>query len=129
MRYLCLGYFDEEAWNAMPESEQNTFMEKCFAYDDVLNRGGHFVRGEALQGAATATTLRLRDGRVSITDGPFAETREQLGGVLVLEAEDLDQAIELISKHPGLGAGPFEIRPIDEEFTARVNERLVRSAS
>lgn len=128
MRYLCLGYFDEEAWNAMPESEQNALMEKCFAYDEVLVRGGHFVRGVALQGAATATTLRQRDGKVSITDGPFAETREQLGGVLVLEAENLDQAIELISNHPGLGAGPFEIRPVDEAFTAKVNERLGLSA-
>ena len=124
MKYLCLGYFDEDAWNTLPENEQESFIEKCFAYDDVLHKGGHFVGGTALQSATAATTLRLRDGKVSITDGPFAETKEQLGGVLVLEADDLDHAIELMSKHPGLAAGPNEIRPIDEEFTARVTERL-----
>lgn len=126
MKYLCLGYFDEESWNAMPKSRQDSFIEECFAYDDVLHKGGHFVDGTALQSASAATTLRWRDGKVSITDGPFAETREQLGGILVLEADDLDHAIELISKHPGVRSGPFEIRPIDEEFTARVLGRLGR---
>jgi len=111
MKYICLGYMDEGRWDAMSESERNTFMDECFAYDDVLRRNGHFVGGEALQSARRATTLRWRNGKVSATDGPFAETKEQLGGILVLEARDLNHAIQLMSAHPGVKAGPFEIRP------------------
>jgi hypothetical protein len=102
---------DEKKWEAMSETERNTFMDKCFAYDDVLRKNGHFVGGEALQGPRSATTLRLRNGRVSATDGPFAETKEQLGGIMILEATDMNHAIQLMSKHPGVKAGPFEIRP------------------
>jgi len=95
----------------MSESERNAFVDGCFAYDDVLRRGGHFVGGEALQNARNAATLRFRNGKVSVTDGPYAETKEHLGGILVLEARDLDHAIELMSRHPGVRGGPFEIRP------------------
>ena len=95
----------------MSESERNAMMDECFAYDDVLRRNGHFAGGEALQSARNATTLRFKNGKVSITDGPYAETKEQLGGILVLEARDLNHAIQLMSKHPGVKAGPFEIRP------------------
>jgi len=121
MKYICLGYFDEKKWTAMSESEQNTVMDECFAYDDVLRKNGHFVGGEALQSARNAATLRLKNGKVSITDGPFTETKEQLGGILVLEATDLNEAIRLISKHPGLKIGPFEIRP-GEDMSAVVAE-------
>ena len=86
-------------------------VDECFTYDDVLRKNGHFAGGEALQGAQTATTLRWKNGKVSITDGPYAETKEQLGGILLLEARDLNHAIQLMSKHPGVKAGPFEIRP------------------
>jgi hypothetical protein len=86
-------------------------MDECFAYDDVLRKNGHFAGGEALQSARNAATLRWKSGKVSITDGPYAETKEQLGGILVLEATDLNHAIQLMSKHPGVKAGPFEIRP------------------
>jgi len=95
----------------MSESERNAFVDGCFAYDDVLRRGGHFVGGEALQNARNAATLRFRNGKVSVTDGPYAETKEHLGGILVLEARDLNHAIELMSRHPGVRGGPFEIRP------------------
>jgi len=90
MKYICLGYMDEKKWDAMSESERNTFVDECFAYDDVLRKNGHFVGGEALQSPRNAATLRFQNGRVSITDGPFAETKEQLGGILVLEATDLN---------------------------------------
>jgi hypothetical protein len=111
MKYICLGYMEESKWDAMPESERNKLMDECFTYDDELRKNGHFVGGEALQSAQNATTLRWKNGKVSITDGPFAETKEQLGGILILEAKDLNHAIQLMSKHPGVKAGPFEIRP------------------
>ena len=121
MKYICLGYMEEKKWETMSESERNALMDECFAYDDVLRKNGHFVGGEALQSARNATTLRWKNGKVSITDGPYAETKEQLGGILVLEAKDLNHAIQLMSKHPGVKAGPFEIRPA-EDLTEMIRE-------
>src|SRR5262245_2932768 len=114
MKYICLGYIAEKKWETMSESERNAMMDECFAYDDVLRKNAHFVRVEALQSPRNATTLRWHNGKVSMTDGPYAETKEQLGGILVLEARDLNHAIELMSKHPGVKAGPFEIRPTED---------------
>jgi hypothetical protein len=114
MKYICLGYIDENKWEALSESERNAFMDECFTYDDVLRKNGHFAGGHALQNARNAITLRWRDGRVSTTDGPYAETKEHLGGILILEARDLNHAIQLMSEHPGVKAGPFEIRPADD---------------
>jgi hypothetical protein len=111
MKYVCLGYIAPNEFESMQESERNTMLDSCFNYDDVLRKGGHFLAGEALQGPKTAATLRWADGKVVVTDGPYAETKEQLGGILVLEARDLNHAIELMSKHPGVKMGPFEIRP------------------
>lgn len=111
MKYICLGYIDEDKWNAASENERNALMDACFAYDDQLRKNGHFAGGEALQSARNAITLRWQGGRVSATDGPFAETKEQLGGILALDARDMNHAIQLISEHPGVKAGPFEIRP------------------
>jgi hypothetical protein len=112
MRYVCLGYIGEQHWDSMSESERNAFMDECFAYDDVLREGGHFVGGEALQGPRNAATVRYSDGRVSVTDGPFAETKEYLGGIMFLEARDLNHAIQLMSKHPSIRMGGcFEVRP------------------
>ena len=102
-------------------------MEECFAYDDVLRKNGHFIGGEALQQARNGKTLRFRNGKVMITDGPYAETREQIGGILLLEAEDLNHAVELMAKHPGVRMGPFEIRPADEECNAMIAERTAAS--
>jgi hypothetical protein len=121
MKFVCLGYFDEKRWGTMSEGERNALMDACFAYDDALRKGGHFVGGEALQSARSATTLRYRDGKVSVTDGPYAETKEQLGGILILEARDFQHAVELMSKHPGVKAGPFEIRPA-ADLTEMVHE-------
>lgn len=121
MKYICLGYLEEKKWETMPESERNAFVDECVAYDEELKKNGHFAGGEALQSAQNAITLRWRNGKVTVTDGPFAETKEQLGGLLVLEARDLNHAIQLMSKHPGVKAGPFEIRPV-EDLTAMVAE-------
>ena len=114
MKYVCLGYIDQALWDRVPETERNAAMDRCFAYDDELRRGGHFAGGEALQDPRNATTLRFRDGAVTVTDGPFAETKEQIGGILFLEARDLNEAIQLMSRHPGVRVGPFEIRPVED---------------
>lgn len=111
MKFVCLGYIDQNTLENVSESESNALMDECFVYDDELRKNGHFAGGDALQPARTAVTLRFRDGKVAVTDGPYAETREQIGGILVLEARDLEHAIELMSKHPGVRSGPFEIRP------------------
>ena len=111
MKYICLGYIEPNKFESLSENDRNAMVDDCFAYDDVLRKHGHFAGGEGLQPAHTATTLRWKNGKVSITDGPYAETKEQLGGILILEARDLNHAIQLMSKHPGVKAGPFEIRP------------------
>ena len=124
MKYICLGYIEDGKWERLSESERNAMMEECFAYDDVLRKGGHFAGGEALQSARNAVTLRWDGGKVAVTDGPYAETKEQLGGILLLEAKDLNHAIQLMSKHPGVRlAGPFEIRPAAEEVNELVKAR------
>jgi hypothetical protein len=120
MKFICLGFLDESNWDEMSASERNSFMERCFAYDDKLRRGGHFLGGEALQTARKAATVRCRGGQVTVTDGPFAETKEQVGGILFLEARDLNHAIQLMSKHPGVRAGGFEIRAADVEINALI---------
>lgn len=122
MKYICLGYIEEGKWEGMSESERSAMIDECFTYDDELRKNGHFAGGEALQGPQDAVTLRFQNGKVSVTDGPFAETKEQLGGILVLEANDLNHAIQLMSKHPGVKAGPFEIRP-----AADLNEMIRES--
>jgi hypothetical protein len=119
MKFICLGYMDETKWDEMPKIEQTTLMEECFAYGDELKRGGHFIGGEMLQNIKNTATLRYQNGKVTVTDGPFIETKECLGGILILEARDLNHAIQLMSKHPGVRCGGlFEIRPVDEELNA-----------
>ncbi len=126
MKFICLGYLNESKWNRLSETEQSAMIEECFAYDDELRRGGHFVGGEALQPARNGVTLHFEAGRVVVTDGPFAETKEQLGGILVLEARDLNQAIQLMSRHPGVRHGSFEIRPADEQINAMIAARALQ---
>ncbi len=129
MKYVCLGYIDQEKWGSLPENELSAFMDECFTYDDELRRREHFTGGEALDNAHNAVTLRMRNGKVTVTDGPYAETKEQLGGILILEARDLNHAIQLMSKHPGVAAGPFEIRPTVDlsEMVAASEKRRVNS--
>jgi hypothetical protein len=111
MKFICLGYHDPKKWQHLTEKERNVLVDECFSYDDELRRNGHFAGGEALDDPATAKTLRYSNKRLSATDGPYAETKEQLGGILILEADNLEHAVELMSKHPGVMNGPFEIRP------------------
>jgi hypothetical protein len=123
MRFVCLGLMDEGFWDAMSKTEQEAYIEECLSYDDELLAAGHWVgSGEALQISRTAKTLRREGGKVVATDGPFAETKEQLGGFGELEARDMEQAVELMSRHPGLRSGAFEIRPVDEDVTKRCTE-------
>ncbi|MGQ0384542.1 MAG: YciI family protein [Gammaproteobacteria bacterium] len=119
MKFVCLGYLDEAAWGTLGASKQRQMIDACTAYDVELRRKGHFASGFALQGAATATTVRWKNGRAAATDGPFAETKELLGGILVLEAKDRDEAVRLIERHPGIRMGGFEVRPADEAFMAQ----------
>ena len=134
MKFVCFGYYYEKKWETVSESEQNTLMDECFAYDDLLRKNGHTMgegieAGAALQSARKSTTLMLQKGKVTVMDGPYAETKEQVGGFFLVEAKDMNQAIELMSKHPGLKAGPFEIRPVEDMTEAiRASERR-RSAA
>jgi len=124
MKYVCLGYIEDGKWESLTESQRSAMMEECFAYDDFLRKNGHFVGGEALQSARSAVTLRWQNGKVAVTDGPYAETKEQIGGILLLEAKDLNHAIQLMSKHPGVRlGGPFEIRPASEEINEAIAAR------
>ncbi len=129
MKYICFGYLDVQHWATLSQDEQHAMIDACFAYDEGLRRDGHWAGGEGLQGPDTAVMLRLEHGKASVTDGPYAETKELLGGLLMLEARDLNHAIHLISNHPGLKMGPWEIRPAaDLTPMIRDSERR-RSAS
>jgi hypothetical protein len=127
MKYICLGYIEPNKFETMSEGEQKAMVDECFSYDDKLRKNGHFAGGEALQGPNTAMTLRWKNGKVSVTDGPYTETKEQLGGILILEARDLNHAVQLMSKHPGVKAGPFEIRPA-ADLSEMVRESELRRA-
>jgi hypothetical protein len=111
MKFVCLGYIEPGKFEGMPDAERNAAVDECFAYDDELRRKGHFAGGDGLMPPGAAVTLRCRNGKVTATDGPYAETKEQIGGILFLEARDIGHAVELMSKHPGVKMGPFEIRP------------------
>jgi hypothetical protein len=113
MKYICLGYLEPGKFENMSESERNTMLDECFSYNDELRKNGHLVAEEPLQPANTAVTVGWKNGKVAVTDGPSAETKEQLGGIQVLEARDLNHAIQLISQCPGvkLKCGTIEIRP------------------
>ena len=112
MKYICLGYYDAGKHEAMTEAEKNTMFDECFAYDDHLRANGHAHFGEALQPPETALTLYWKNGKVATTDGPYAETKEQLGGIGTLEARDMNHAVQLMAQHPSLKYGCiWEIRP------------------
>jgi hypothetical protein len=127
MRFFCLGYADEKSFEAMSPEAHTALMEEGFAFVEALREAGHLVSaGETLQSPSTAKTLSWKNGKVMVTDGPFAETKEQLGGFFELEASDMNHATELLSKHPFIRFASFEIRPADEEFNALVAERRQR---
>jgi hypothetical protein len=112
MQYLLMIYEEEKVWNALSEAERNQFYGEYMAYTDDIKKSGHWIGGNPLQPIHTATTVRVRDGKVSTTDGPFAETREQLGGYYLVEAKDLDEATRLAARIPGAKLGSIEVRPI-----------------
>ncbi len=114
MKYICLGYFEPGRFEGMTEGERNTTCDDCFEYNDHLRANGHLVGEVPLQSPETALTLCWKNGNVATTDGPYAETKEQLGGIQILEARDLNHAVQLVSQQPGFkyGLGPVEIRPV-----------------
>jgi len=114
MKYLCLIYDDEKKMSTMSKSEGDAFMGEYFAFTEGVKKSGHYLGGEALQPVHTATTVRIRNGKVSTTDGPFAETKEQLGGFYFINARDLNDAIQVASKIPSARTGSVEVRPIME---------------
>ena len=119
MKYLCLVYLDEKRLDELPD-------EDCVAYDTAIRNSGHCIASEALQSVQTATSVRVRNGKVAITDGPFAETKEQLAGFYMIEAHDLDEAIQIAAKIPPACVGCVEvrpIRPIRETVAAEKQER------
>lgn len=129
MKYICLGYIEDKYFDQLSAKEQQDFMDACFVYDEELQRRGHMLGGEALQPVNTATTVRIRNGKLQITDGPFAETKELLGGIMILEARDLNEAIQLMWKHPSLKmGGTFEIRP-SADLSVLVNESKKRRSA
>jgi hypothetical protein len=122
MRYLCLIYENETAWEALPPAESEAIMNEYFQFTDDIRKNGKYVAGEALQPTASATTVRVRNGKVSTTDGPFAETKEQLGGFYLIEATDLNDAIQVASRIPSARLGSIEIRPVID-FSAETAQR------
>jgi hypothetical protein len=114
MKYLCLIYDEEKKIGAMSKSESDAFMGEYFAFTDGIKKSGHYVGGEALQPVQAATTVRIRNGKLSKTDGQFAETKEQLGGYYLINAMDMNDAIQVASKIPSARFGSVEVRPIME---------------
>jgi hypothetical protein len=113
MKYLCLIYDDESKMATMSEADANAFMGEYFAFTNDIKKTGHYVGGEALKPVNTATTVRMRNGKMSTTDGPFAETKEQLGGYYLIEARDLNDALQVASRIPSARTGSVEVRPIE----------------
>lgn len=114
MRYLCMIYDEEKKLGSMAKSDSDAFMGEYFAFTEGIKKSGHFIGGEALQPVQTATTVRVRNGKMSATDGPFAETKEQLGGYYLITAKDLNDAIQVAAKIPSARLGSVEVRPIQE---------------
>jgi hypothetical protein len=114
MKYLCMVIVDEKKLNAMSENELQDLDDESLAFDDTLRKRGHLLAAQALESVHAATTVRVRSGKVSITDGPFAETNEQIGGFILIDANDLNEAIQLASKIPAIRLGGVEVRPIKE---------------
>jgi len=118
MKYLCLIYDEEAKWMRMSKAEADADMGEYLAFTDDIRKTGHFVSGEALQPVATATTVRIRNGKTTTTDGPFAETKEQLGGFYLIEAKDLNEALQIAARIPAVRTGSIEVRPIMDVMDA-----------
>ena len=112
MKYLCLIYDEEKKIAGMSKSETDAFMGEYFSFTGDIQKSGHMIAGEALQPVESATTVRVRNGKVSTTDGPFAETKEQLGGYYLIEARDLNDAVQVAARIPSAKIGAIEVRPV-----------------
>jgi hypothetical protein len=113
MKYLCLIYGDEGIWTTMAKDEGERIMKEYFDFTDDIKKSGHMLAGESLLPTSSATTVRVRNGKLGTTDGPFAETKEQLGGFYMIEAKDLNEAIRVAARIPGAKTGSIEVRPIE----------------
>jgi hypothetical protein len=122
MKFLCLVYYDERQLEALSQAEYDALVDEALAYREVLRKSGHYIVSDGLQSVETATTIRIRAGRVSATDGPFAETKEQLGGFMLIEARDRADAVRVASRIPPLRLGCIEVRPV-LELAAHAGER------
>jgi hypothetical protein len=112
VKYICLIYSDRSRIDALPASDQQAVLGEYAAFTDSIRKSGHLVAGERLAPVQRARTIRSRNGHIAVTDGPFAETKEQLGGFYVIDARDLDEATEIGSRIPGARMGSIEVRPI-----------------
>ena len=116
MKYLCLAYEEEAKINALSRSEWGALRAETLAYVEALRESRHLIVTQALQSTQTAAAVQMRNGKLSVTDGPFAETKEQLGGFFLIEARDLNEAIQVASKWPSARIGTIEVRPIEESL-------------
>lgn len=116
MKYLCLAYEEERKLNDLTEEEWHDLRRETLNYVETLRSNGHLIDARPLQSASTASTVRIRNGRLSVTDGPFAETKEQLGGFFLIEAGDFHEAVRIAAKWPSARIGTIEVRPIEEEL-------------
>ena len=129
MRYLCLIYEDEKGWEKMPKEQADAVMGEYFAFTDGIKKSGQYLGGEALQPTQTATTVRVRNGKISTTDGPFAETKEQLGGFYLIEARDLNEALQIAGRIPSAKTGTIEVRPVVDFSTQQQPPRAGRETA
>ncbi len=114
MKYACLCYDEEKKLNEMPKEEWDSIVRETYAYNEELRQKGHLITSQALQSTEAAKTVRVRNGKASTTDGPFAETKEQLGGFFLIEAKDLNEALQLAARLSGARLGCIEVRPVRE---------------
>ena len=112
MRFLCLVYQEEEKLAALSQPEMDSLVGACIGWVEELEKGGHHIMSAGLQSVRSAATVRIRSGKLSITDGPFAETKEFLGGFTLIEAKDFDEALQLAARFPAAGVGSMEVRPL-----------------
>ena len=129
MRYVCLIYDDEKKLGSMSQEESQAFMGAYFQFTEEIRKSGNYVAGEALQPVASATSLRKRSGKLSATDGPFAETKEQLGGFYLIEARDLEEARQIAARIPSVGTGTIEVRPVVDFSKQQEPPRAGRKAA
>lgn len=116
MKYLCIAYEEERTLNDLSGIEWQALRQETLDYVESLRRSGRLIITHALQSATTASTVRVRDGKVSVTDGPFAETKEQIGGFFLVEASDFDEAVRVAANWPSARIGSIEVRPIEDEL-------------